>query len=58
MPICTSINVILGVLTLDLVPSKNNSDEHSYLLRYEKFYKDESFREAFHIELKFATTNL
>ena len=48
MPIGTSINFILGVMALDLVPSTNNSDEHDYLQRYEKFYKDDNFREAYY----------
>ena len=39
------MNIISNVMTLNLVPLMNN-DEQDLLKKYEKFYRDDSFREA------------
>jgi hypothetical protein len=46
LPFGTSMNIISKAMALNIVPSMNN-DEY-YLQRYEKFYKDDGFREDYY----------
>ena len=46
LPFGTSINIISKTMAFNIVPSMNNDKD--YLQRYEKFYKDDSFREAYY----------
>jgi hypothetical protein len=46
--IAINLNIISKANALNIIPSTNNSDEQDYLQRYEKFYEDESFREAYY----------
>ena len=46
--IAINMNIISKANALNIIPSLNNNDEQDYLQRYEKFYKDESFREAYY----------
>jgi hypothetical protein len=48
LPFGTSLNIISKVMALNIVPSMNNDDEQDYMQRYEKFYEDDSFREAYY----------
>jgi DNA anti-recombination protein RmuC len=48
LPFGTSINIISKAMAFNIVPSMNNDDEQDYLQRYEKFYKDDSFREDYY----------
>jgi hypothetical protein len=47
LPFGISMNVISNALALNMVPSMNNY-EQDLLKKYEKFYKDDSFREAYY----------
>jgi hypothetical protein len=42
-----NMNAISKAMALNIVPSTDN-DENNYLQRYEQFYKDDSFREAYY----------
>jgi hypothetical protein len=41
-----NINFISNAMALNIVPSTN--EDENYLKRYEKFYKDDDFREAYY----------
>jgi len=47
LPFGTSMNIFSNAMALNIVPSMNN-DEQDYLQKYEKFYKDNSFRETYY----------
>ena len=47
IPFGSSINIFLNAMALNMVPSMNNY-EQDLLKKYEKFYKDDSFREAYY----------
>ena len=47
LPFGTRMNIFSNAMALNIVPSMNN-DEQDYLQKYEKFYKDNSFREAYY----------
>jgi hypothetical protein len=42
----TNINFVLNAMALNILPSPNEAE--IYLKRYEKFYKDDYFREAYY----------
>ena len=47
LPFSSSTNIFSNAIALNIVPSMNNDDQ-DYLQRYERFYKDESFREDYY----------
>ena len=47
LPFSSSMNIFSNAIALNIVPSMNNDDQ-DYLQRYERFYKDESFREDYY----------
>jgi hypothetical protein len=46
LPLGSNVILFSNVMALNIVPSMNNDED--YLQKYEKFYKDESFREAYY----------
>ena len=46
LPFGSNMILFSNVMALNIVPSMNNDE--NYLQKYEKFYKDESFRETYY----------
>jgi hypothetical protein len=47
LPFDINMNIISNAMALNMISSMNN-DEQDLLKKYEKFYKDDSFREAYY----------